>query len=131
MQAGRACGLSSGAALVAAAQAGVAALVTAIAAIVAGESAALPVAAGGVCALGGTVVAGLCLRWLPQRGAAQVLRAQIVAQAAKAAVALTLLIAALNAVEAAAAGLLVAGFASAVLAYPFALLMVNTKTDRN
>lgn len=86
---------------------------------------------GGGCALAGTATSGVCLALMQQDTATQALRAQLIAQAAKIAVALTLLIAALDALHEWSAGLMVAGFASAVLAYPFALLLVNTKTDRN
>ncbi len=92
---------------------------------------ALSFIAGGACALAGTAAYALCLAVNRRADAGRVLRAHLVAQAAKVAVAVTLVIAGLNSDWDFAAGPLVAGFIAAVLVYPFALLLVNTKTDRN
>lgn len=123
--------MNGGATIVAAIQSGIIALGAAVVALAADGWTAVSFIAGGLCALTGTVVSGMCLVLLKQDSAHRILRAQLVAQAAKIAVALTLLIAALNSEREFAAGMLVAGFAGAVLAYPFALLLLNTKTDRN
>jgi hypothetical protein len=97
----------------------------------AGRDAGMSFAVGSGCALAATGVAGLCLALLRQDTASGVLRAQLIAQAARIAVALTLLLLALGAPRGWTAGLMVTGFAAAWLVYPFAMLLVNTKTDRN
>lgn len=87
--------------------------------------------AGGGCALAGTAAYALCIAVLLRHGTQHVLRAHIVAQAAKIAVTVTLLIAGLSSRWQFDAAAYVAGFAAGVLVYPFALLLVNRKTDRN
>jgi F0F1-type ATP synthase assembly protein I len=121
----------SGPAVVVALQAAVLIVAGMMIALTASRAAMLSFMAGGGCALAGTAASGMCLALMQQNTATQALRAQLIAQAVKIAVALTLLIAALDALHEWSAGLMVAGFASALLAYPFALLLVNTKKDRN
>lgn len=87
--------------------------------------------AGGGCALAGTAAYALSVAVILRRDPRRVLRAHIVAQAAKVAVAVTLLIVGLNSRWQFTAAAYVAGFAAGVLVYPFALLLVNRKTDRN
>lgn len=95
--------------------------------IAAGGWSAISFVAGGSCVLAGTGAYGLCLALNRRRDARRVLRMHFIAQAAKVAVAVTLLIAGLNSRWAFAAGPYVAGFAAGLLVYPFALLLVNTK----
>lgn len=123
--------MKNGPAVVVALQTAVLAVAGALVALMASRTAMMSFIAGGGCALAGTAASGLCLALMKHKTATQALRAQLIAQAVKIAVALTLLIAALDALHEWSAGLMVAGFASALLAYPFALLLVNTKTDRN
>jgi F0F1-type ATP synthase assembly protein I len=87
--------------------------------------------AGGGCALAGTVAYALCVAAIARGDPRRALRAHLVAQAAKVAVAVTLLIAGLNSHWQFAAAAYVAGFAAGLLVFPFALLLVNRKMDRN
>lgn len=99
--------------------------------LAAGRWVAVSFIAGGSCALAGTAAYALCLALNRRHEAHRVLRAHLIAQAAKLAVGVTLLIAGLNSRWEPVAASYVAGFIAAVLAYPFALLLVNRKTDRN
>lgn len=99
--------------------------------LAAGPWVAVSFIAGSGCALAGTAAYALCVAASRRRDERGVLRAHIVAQAAKVAVAVTLLIVGLNSHWQFAAAAYVAGFAAGVLVYPFALLLVNRKTDRN
>lgn len=87
--------------------------------------------AGGVCTLAGTAAYALCVAAILRSDSRRVLRAHVVAQAAKIAVTVTLLIVGLSAQGRFNAAAYVAGFVAGVLVYPFALLLVNRKTDRN
>ena len=87
--------------------------------------------AGGSCALAGTAAYALCWALSRRQDAQRVLHAHLIAQAAKVAVAVTLLIVGLNSPWELAAAPCVAGFVAGLLVYPFALLLVNRKTDRN
>lgn len=123
--------MSAAVGLVAVLQAGIVAAGSAVLWLAASGWAGLSFIAGGACAVAGTAAYGLCLAVNRRTDAGPVLRAHVLAQTAKVAVAATLLIAGLNSKWEFAAGAYVAGFIAAVLAYPFALLLVNTKTDRN
>ena len=87
--------------------------------------------AGGACALAGTAAYAFCVAAITRGDQRHVLRAHLIAQAAKVAVAVTLLIVGLSSHWQFHAASYVAGFAVGVLVYPFALLLVNRKTDRN
>ena len=90
---------------------------------------AISFAAGCCCALAGTLAYGLCVAAAGRRGGSGVTRAHMLAELAKVAVSVTLLIAGLDAQFAAAA--YVAGFGAGVLVYPLALLLVNRNMDSN
>jgi F0F1-type ATP synthase assembly protein I len=92
---------------------------------------ALSFVAGSGCALAGTAAYALCVAASLRGDERRVTRAHIVAEAAKVAVTVTLLIVGLNSHLQFSAAAYVAGFAAGVLVYPFALLLVNRKTDRN
>lgn len=86
---------------------------------------------GGACALAGTAAYALCVAASSGRDARRALRGHVIAQAAKIAVAVTLLILGLNSDWHFTAAAYVAGFAAGVLVYPFALLLVNSNLDSN
>lgn len=117
--------------IVAALQAGVVAAAGLGFWLTAGRWEAASFVAGGSCALAGTAAYALCLAVSRPRDAQRMLRAHLIAQAAKVAVAVTLLIVGLNSRWGLAAAPYVAGFIAGALVYPFALLLVNRKTDRN
>ena len=85
--------------------------------------------AGASCALAGTAAYALCVAASGHAHARRVLRAHVIAEAAKWAVTVTLLVVGLGSRWQFAAAAYVAGLAAGVLVYPFALLLVNRKTD--
>ena len=87
--------------------------------------------AGGACALAGTAAYALCVALMLWRDARRVVRAHVTGEAVKVAVTVALLIVGLRARWQFDSAAFVAGFAAGVLVYPFALLLVNTETDRN
>jgi hypothetical protein len=117
--------------IVAALQAGVLAAGGAGLWLVEGRWMAVSFIVGGGCALAGTAAYALCVAAVLRADPRRVLRAHLVAQAAKLAVAVTLLIVGLGSRWQFAAAAYVAGFAAGVLVYPFALLLVNRNVDRN
>ena len=92
---------------------------------------ALSFIAGAGCAIAGTAAYALCVAAILRCDGRRVLRAHLVAQIAKVTVALTLLITGLSSAWQFAAAAYVAGFSAGLLVYPFALLLVNRKMDRN
>jgi F0F1-type ATP synthase assembly protein I len=85
--------------------------------------------AGASCALAGTAAYALGVAAGLHADAGRVLRAHVIAEAAKWAVTVTLLVVGLGSRWQFDAAAYVAGFAAGVLVYPFALLLVNRKTD--
>jgi F0F1-type ATP synthase assembly protein I len=83
--------------------------------------------AGSGCALASTAAYALCVAAIARGSPGRVLRANLVAQAVKVAVALTLLIVGLGSHWHFDAAAYVAGFSAGLLVYPFALLLVKQK----
>lgn len=103
------------------------ALASGVALAWAGSAAAQATAAGGVCAVAGTLayVAGQFL--VPGRSASRLLWGHVTGEIAKVAVSLGLLLWGLSVDPAYAPGPFLAGFILALLAYPLAMLLLKSK----
>ena len=122
-------GVNAAAAVVAALQAGLGVAGGAIAWLAWERWDAMSFAAGAGCALAGTVAYALCAAAASRGKGGRIVRAHLLAELAKVAVSVTLLVAGLAGQFTAA--FYVAGFGAGVLVYPLALLLVNRKMDSN
>ena len=103
------------------------ALVSGVASVWAGSAAAQATAAGGGCALAGTLAYAAGQFLVPGRSASRLMWGHVAGEIAKVAVALGLLLWGLSADQGYAPGPFLAGFIMALLAYPLAMLLLKSK----